>query len=90
MVARSPRDGVPRSGDRLCPRYTNAPVVGITGSNGRPPPRCTPITSLTRAGLDAVQAATIGAQLDWACWPTASHAWWVLELRQLPAGRDVG
>ena len=80
-VVRAARErGIPVIGEiEFASRYTNAPVIGITGSNGKTTTTLLTHHILTRAGLDAGLGGNVGR--SWAgLLADRDHAWWVLEL----------
>jgi len=90
-LVRAARDrGIPVISEiEFAARHTTAPIIGITGSNGKTTTTLLTHHILTRAGLDAGLGGNVGNSFA-ALVASREHAWYVLELSsfQLDGIRD--
>ena len=83
--------GIPVIGEiELAGRYTDAPIIGITGSNGKTTTTLLVHHILRKAGIDAGLGGNVGKSFAGQL-AEGDHAWWVLELSsfQLDDIRDL-
>ncbi len=72
--------GIPMIGEiELASRYTKAPVIGITGTNGKTTTTLLTHHILKKAGIDAGLGGNVGKSFAGQL-ADRDHAWWVLEI----------